>query len=79
MKVMQGTVVSLKNEKTAQVSVAKMWQHPIYRKSVKRTKTYACHVEGLELAEGDVVEIAPTVPVSKTKKFKVVGKVEGTK
>jgi len=79
MKAMQGTVVSLKNDKTAKVSVASLWQHPIYKKSVKRTKNYACHVEGLELQLGDKVLIKSTTPISKTKRFKVVSKVEGTK
>lgn len=79
MKAIQGTVVSLKNDKTAKVSVARMWQHPIYKKSVKRTKSYACHVEGIELQVGDEVVIEATTPVSKTKKFRVVSKVEGTK
>ena len=79
MKAMQGTVVSLKNDKTAKVSVARLWQHPIYKKSVKRTKNYACHVEGLELQLGDEVLIQSTAPISKTKRFKVVSKVEGTK
>jgi len=79
MKAIQGIVVSLKNDKTAKVNVIQMWQHPIYQKSVKRTKAYACHVEGIELQIGDEVLIAPTTPVSKTKKFKVVSKVEGTK
>ena len=79
MKAMQGTVESLKNEKTAKVSVARLWKHPIYQKSVKRTKNYACHVENLDLQVGDEVLIEACVPVSKTKKFRVVSKVEGTK
>ena len=79
MKAIQGIVVSLKNDKTAKVNVIQMWQHPIYQKSVKRTKAYACHVEGIELELGDSVLIQPTTPKSKTKKFEVVSKVEGTK
>lgn len=76
MKSIQGTVTSLKTANTAKVSVERMWQHPMYGKSVKRNKGYACHYEGIQLAEGDVVEIEPCVPVSKTKRFKVVKKVE---
>jgi small subunit ribosomal protein S17 len=79
MKAMQGTVISLKNDKTAKVSVARLWQHPIYKKSVKRTKNYACHVEGIELKIGDEVLIQSTAPVSKTKRFKVISIVGGTK
>lgn len=76
MKSLQGIVTSLKTEKTAQVSITQQWQHPLYKKSVKRTKNFACHVENLELQEGDEVVIAPIRPMSKTKRFKVVEKVE---
>ena len=76
MKSIQGIVTSVKTEKTAQVSVQRMWQHPLYGKSVRSNKTYACHYEGIELSEGDTVEITGCVPVSKTKRFKVIAKVE---
>jgi small subunit ribosomal protein S17 len=73
---MQGTITSLKNEKTATVTVERMWQHPLYLKQVKRSKKYACHYEKLELAEGDLVEIQETKPISKTKRFVVTKKLE---
>lgn len=76
MKTLQGKVTSLKNDKTAKVSVENLWTHPLYKKSVKRTKNYACHYEGIELREGDVVIIEATRPFSKTKRFRVVGKAE---
>lgn len=77
-KTMTGTIVSLKNADTASVLVERKWQHPLYKKYVKRSKKYACHVADskLELAEGDTVTIAEIKPVSKTKRFKVVEKVE---
>lgn len=74
MKTLQGTVVSLKTDKTATVSVIRQWQHPLYKKSVKRSKNYACHYEDLELAEGDQVVIQEIKPISKTKHFRVVEK-----
>jgi small subunit ribosomal protein S17 len=76
MKVMQGTVQSAKTPQTAIVMVVRRWQHPLYKKYVKRSKNYACHVEGMEVHEGDVVTIQECRPISKTKKFKVTGKVE---
>jgi small subunit ribosomal protein S17 len=79
MKAIQGTVIALKTAQTAKVSVARLWQHPVYKKSVKRTKSYACHYEDLDLQVGDEVLIVGTAPVSKTKRFRVVSKVEGTK
>jgi small subunit ribosomal protein S17 len=75
MKTIQGTVISAKTPNTAIVSVVRKWQHPLYKKFVKRTKSYACHVEGIEIKEGDVVTIQECRPVSKTKRFKVTEKV----
>lgn len=79
MKSLQGIVVSLKTAKTAQVKVERLWQHPVYLKSVKRSKSYACHYEDLVLEVGDNVLIQETKPMSKTKRFRVVSKVEGLK
>lgn len=79
MKTMQGVVTSTKREKTATVVVTRMWQHPLYLKSVKRNKKYACHVEGFELKEGDYVEIQEVNPISKTKRFKVIKKIRSSK
>lgn len=72
---MIGEVTALKREKTATVSVSRMWQHPLYKKSVKRSKKYACHYEGIELNLGDNVEIQESRPISKTKHFVVTKKV----
>jgi small subunit ribosomal protein S17 len=77
MKVMQGTVQSAKTAQTAIVTVERRWQHPLYKKYVKRTKNYACHVDAnMKVEEGDLVTIQECRPVSKTKRFKVTGKVE---
>ena len=75
MKTITGTVVSLKTAQTAQVLVTRQWQHPLYKKSVKRSRKYACHVTDLKLAMGDKVEIAECAPLSATKRFKVVSKI----
>jgi small subunit ribosomal protein S17 len=76
MKNMSGVVVSLKNTATALVEVSSRFKHPLYKKYINRDKKYACHVEGLELNLGDRVEIASCRPVSKTKTFKVIRKIE---
>lgn len=76
MKTMIGTIIALPTSQTAKVSIQHQWQHPVYLKSVMRTKNYACHYTELTLAVGDKVEIAPCRPVSKTKHFTVVQKVE---
>jgi len=72
MKTILGTIISLKTDRTAIVLVERQWQHPLYKKTVKRTKKFACHYENLELKEGQKVEIIDCKPVSKTKRFKVI-------
>ncbi len=76
MKTLQGTVTSLKTTNTARVKVERSWQHPLYKKFVKRSKNYACHYEGITLAEGDKVTIVECRPLSRTKHFTVSAKVE---
>jgi small subunit ribosomal protein S17 len=76
MKTLQGIVTSTKQEQTVVVRVTRRWQHPLYKKYVKRSKKYACHCVDLELVEGDSVLIEETRPMSKTKHFRVVSKVE---
>lgn len=76
MKTLTGTVTSLKAAQTARVKVNRSWQHPLYKKFVTRSKNFACHYENLELALGDTVSIEECAPISKTKHFKVVSKIE---
>lgn len=75
MKSIKGQVVSLKNVQTAIIKVERMWRHPLYKKAVKRSKRYACHVEPQmynELKLGDIVSISTSRPLSASKHFKVV-------
>lgn len=74
MKTIKGIVKSLKMDKTAGVLVERRWQHPLYKKMVKRSKIYACHYEGMALKEGDEVVIKECRPISKSKKFIIVKK-----
>ena len=76
MKTIKGTVTSVKDAKTARVLVSRKWQHPLYKKYVKRSKNYACHVEKIEVKVGDEVIIEETRPISKTKRFRVVSIIE---
>jgi small subunit ribosomal protein S17 len=75
MKVLKGIVKSLKTEKTAIVEIERRQQHPMYKKSVKKTNRIACHVEDIKLSLKDVVIIEPCRPISKTKRYKVIKKV----
>lgn len=73
-KEISGSVVSVGMNKTVIVTVGRLWRHPIYKKAIRRSHRIAAHVEGLELKIGDAVRIVETKPISKTKHFRVVGK-----
>jgi small subunit ribosomal protein S17 len=70
-KVRVGTVVSDRMDKTVVVAVVRMMRHPLYGKTVKRTKKFHAHDENNECRVGDVVEITETRPLSKTKRWRV--------
>ncbi len=71
---LKGVVVSDKMDKTVVVSVSRFVQHPLYGKFYKMNKKYKAHDEENKYKKGDEVEIVPTRPISKDKKFKVVNK-----
>lgn len=71
-----GKVVSDKNDKTIIVATEISTKHPLYGKTIKRTKKYAAHDEKNEAKLGDVVRIAATRPLSKTKRYTLVSVVE---
>jgi len=71
-RVLQGTVVSDKADKTVTVHVEQLFKHPMYKKYVKRSKKYAAHDETNACKIGDVVKIIETRPISKSKKWEVV-------
>lgn len=74
-RTMIGQVVSVKTPKTIIVAVGSQSRHPLYKKMVRRTTKFAVHNESLELTVGDRVVIAETKPMSRTKHFVVVEKV----
>lgn len=68
-KVLKGTVVSDKMDKTAVVEVTEYKKHPKYHKFVSSRKKYKVHDEENTLNIGDKVEIRETRPLSKDKRF----------
>jgi small subunit ribosomal protein S17 len=66
-------------DKTITVSVERKVKHPIYGKFVKKTTRFHAHDEKNECAEGDVVKIMETRPLSKTKRWRLVEIVEKAK
>ncbi|WP_119301796.1 30S ribosomal protein S17 [Dongia deserti] len=71
-RVLQGTVVSDKNDKTVIVSVERRVMHPVYKKFIRRSKRYAAHDEGNVHKIGDTVFIRECAPISKRKRWEVV-------
>ena len=69
-----GVVVSSKMEKTVVVQVERVYSHPQYAKVVRDSSKYYAHNE-LDVKEGDTVRIQETRPLSKTKRWRVVGRV----
>ena len=73
-RVLQGKVVSTKNDKTIVVEVERKFRHPLYGKFVKNNKRYMAHDEDNSGKVGDVVTIEEHRPISKTKKWMMKSK-----
>ena len=71
-RVMQGVVVSDKQNKTVTVLVERRVMHPLYKKYVKKSKKYAAHDEKNVVKTGDKVFIRECRPLSKSKTWEVV-------
>ena len=66
-RVLQGVVVSDKQDKTIVVKVERRFTHPLLKKTVRRTKNYHAHDESNSFKVGDIVRIEETRPISKLK------------
>jgi small subunit ribosomal protein S17 len=75
-RILQGTVVSDKNEKTVVVRVERRFAHPVMRKIIRRTKKYKAHDETNQYKVGDEVSIQECAPISKDKCWTVVETVQ---
>lgn len=71
-RILQGVVVSDKQDKTVVVSVERQVMHPVYKKIVKKSKKFAAHDENNQYKVGDIVSIEESKPYSKTKTWTVV-------
>ena len=72
---MIGKVVRSKSEGMAIVEVERLVKHPAYNKRIRRRKKYLVH-DTLGVKEGDNVFIEEVRPISKKKRFKIVGVVK---
>ena len=74
-----GRVVSNKMDKTVTVLIERRVKHPLYGKYMVRSKKYHAHDETDQYNEGDMVEIAETRPISRTKAWTVTKLVEAAR
>ncbi len=71
-RVLEGSVVSAKRDKTITVLVERRFMHPMYKKYIKSSSRYTAHDESNAVQEGDRVSIIECRPISKTKRWTVV-------
>lgn len=71
-KVYTGRVVSNKMDKTVVVAITRLYQHPVYKKTVKKITKFMAHDEGNLCKVGDTVKIIETRPLSRHKRWAVL-------
>ena len=72
-RILTGTVTSDKNEQTVTVSVERRFKHPVLKKIIRKSKKYRAHDPKNSFKEGDQVRIQECAPVSKSKRWEVLG------
>ncbi len=71
-KMYTGKVTSNKMDKTVVVAVTRLFQHPVYKKTVKRVTKFKAHDEQNKCNIGDTVKIIEIRPLSKEKRWAVI-------
>ena len=71
-KIISGTVVSSRMDKTAVVQVQRRFAHPVFKKYVSKRVKYKVHDETNDLNVGDTVRIVETRPLSKNKRWRLL-------
>jgi small subunit ribosomal protein S17 len=71
-RVLQGVVVSDKNAKTVVVEVERRYTHPLFKKTVRRSKKFHAHDADDTFKVGDVVWIEESRPISRNKRWVVL-------
>lgn len=75
-RILTGTIVSDKGDKTVVVKVERKVKHPLYGKIIRLSKKYHAHDEDNSFKAGETVRIEETRPISKLKTWKVLDKVD---
>jgi small subunit ribosomal protein S17 len=68
-RILNGVVVSDKNDKTIVVEVERRFTHPLLKKTVRRSKKYQAHDEDNTFKVGDKVRIEESAPISRHKRW----------
>ena len=76
-RVLQGVVISDKQDKTVVVKVERRFTHPVMKKTVRRSKNYHAHDEANSAKVGDTVFIQESRPYSKLKTWELVSDEKG--
>jgi len=71
-RILQGTVLSDKQDKTVTVLVERKFRHPVLKKVIKRSKKYSAHDADNKFHIGDKVKIMESKPISKLKRWVVI-------
>ena len=74
-RVLTGTVVSDKADKTVVIRVERRVKHPLYGKIIKLSKKYHAHDAANEFHVGEIVRIEECAPISKQKSWKVLDRI----
>ena len=72
-RIMHGTVVSDKGDKTVVVSVERRFKHPLFNKIIRKSNKFMAHDESNARKIGDQVQIQECRPLSKQKRWEVIG------
>jgi len=78
-RILTGSVTSDKMDRTVTVLVERKVKHPLYAKIIRRSKKYHAHDETNQYVIGDTVRIQETKPISKTKTWKVIDRLQASK
>ncbi len=71
-RTMQGVVTGKSGDKTVVVRVDRLMKHPLYKKTIRRSRRYHVHDETNEVQVGDKVRIRESRPLSKLKRWTVL-------
>lgn len=71
-RILTGTVTGDQNEQTVTVSVQRRFQHPVLKKTIRKSKKYRAHDPQNQFKIGDTVRIQECKPISKTKRWEVL-------